>query len=391
MLQYKSYLFLLAKSPRAFIAACRLLAARYRSEGFDLIGLFQGLDEYIASVPGSAGCHDFPRVGSFEFDGRLFYVRLYQTTALVKASRYLSGARWGAEHGISVPLTLHTSFRRVAGRQCYVILEESVNGCAIGHTPWDSERARRFANQMSRWHSISKATYAPLEPLLLVFDRAEYRRRLGRRAKAGSSASRVQLECIDRARSLLNSNGFMAPMCFSQGDVNLYNTIEAESGALSSVDLDMICCRPPWHDLSLAMCKFMARSEPEVVDAFERTYFQGRKTLLEQWLQVRRDWMFFVSVLDGVRWLAMDRSQRLGSGVSEVGDRETLKWAQHSFARAQALAETPDNASAGVLIARMRDKLQRQEPGRGSLPKLAPPQKKLSPSLFPVRPSPGPA
>lgn len=352
-MSYRKYTSLLFKSPRATLGGVRLLAANHQSD-IEQARLSQILDEHVAALPSSLSAQDFPRVRPINIEGRDCYLRFYQTDELIKAARYLAAVDWASDCGIHVPPTLHTSFRRVAGRHCFAILEQGVAGTEIGHTRWSIERGERFADVLSRWHGVPEHAYAPIRPLLVGFDPRGYRRRLVKPPKAGNASTAEQRALIVRASGLLDKAELFKPLAVSHGDVNPHNVIEAPNGELAWVDLDMISYRPPWQDITITMCKLMNREDPAVVDAFERVYFRDRQAQVEQWWRIRRDWMFLMNVLEGVRWLAVDRTRRVGSGVADSDDTEPVKWAQQFFTQAQALADTADHGlDSGALIARI--------------------------------------
>lgn len=280
--------------------------------------------------------HLFPRVNRFEYEGRLYYLRLYWLRYTHTAACYIWAMKKGAKLGLKVPPVRGVSLARIHARICICVLEEALKGDFV--RKWDGEISADLGDGMAVWHSIKSTPWFVRRGFGHKGWYTRYfRKLLTSKPDSGEEFSAEQRELLDLALEWLDDEKFIGRIGVSHGDLHNGNLLRVENDGVGWLDLDAVRYQPVRHDMAAAEMGLMFRA-PEVIDRFEERYFARLPDEFKGWRRFRRKWFVFFNLLRAMKYLV--GNPRL-PGQRDRGLAERRRHSDKHFAFAQAAHNIP--------------------------------------------------
>ena len=109
----------------------------------------------------------------------------------------------------------------------------------------------------------------------------------------------------------------------------------------------------------------MLAQPPDIIDTFEKTYFDISREDRDEWQEKRIKWYVLSSMLEAVKWMSINRAMRMGSEIKDENEPYPAIWAQEKFTiAAAALAADINESEPGKIIRFMREWINAQRPAR---------------------------
>jgi fructosamine-3-kinase len=218
---------------------------------------------------------------------RPLIARFYKPTHSILGLRYLCIKAILRRQGLAVPQTLAHDTLQLGDASYFTTVEKVVSG--KHPTAWSEGLAFALGKDLAYWHQVRMPL--PVRTALRIqrWTPSAYREEATKRFHHLEVSHEMQCTDLSRAFQGLDSEAFRGSYVLSHGDLWEGNIIVGPDERLVWLDFDAACWRPRRHDLAEAEV-LMLRKFPEVIDAFERGYFDIHPEEQAGWRQHRLGW-----------------------------------------------------------------------------------------------------